>query len=449
MAVAMAATKSTSKMAFFKLLTNKKIYVTLNTQSSPLWDLSDKAKYEKILKNKSLKSKINRYKAKGLYYLERITDKDKTRELMDILKVQCDFRKEAINNVRPFANNPNKASFYIERQNYPIANHFTVLWSNDKPIAFHFGACVNDTVFIGLSAYDPTESKDSPGTLLLIELGKMLFETGYRYIDLTPGSDQYKECFSNAYQELVEPKFYFSKQEKIKNDTIYQITHIAKKIVSRVGLDIPKIHNLNIINLRNIKKIPFTKVFQKTIRLIYNHHTYLFYRLSTESIKINNNIDSEVNVQKYSDLLLYTESNPWLTRQQLLSEALKRFSMGEILYSIVKEDILVHYGWLSKEKKEYRVAEADMIINVPPDGILLYDFYTEPQFQHQGLYQRNMKQMIFDACKMDAKEIYIGACQNDLFSRQLIEKAGFFLFHTFSKKQVLFHTLSENIVNNF
>ena len=90
-----------------------------------------------------------------------------------------------------------------------------------------------------------------------------------------------------------------------------------------------------------------------------------------------------------------------------------------------------------------------MIINVPPDGILLYDFYTEPQFQHQGLYQRNMKQMIFDACKMDAKEIYIGACQNDLFSRQLIEKAGFFLFHTFSKKQVLFHTLSENIVNNF
>lgn len=419
-----------------QLLTYEGIYVRLRTQASPLWDLGDKTKYEKILKNRALRSKVNRYKRKGPYYIERITDKERTRELIDILRIQFDFRREAVNNVRPFGDDPNKASFYIERQNYPDNNHFTVLWSDHRPIAFHFGACDHDTLYLGLSSYDPVESKNSPGTLLLIELGKMLFEAGYRYLDLTPGGDQYKERFANAYQKLVEPKFYFNKQEKIKDDIIHRIKLIAKNILSHVTTDPHRIRHLA-INLRVVKSLTPTKIFRRIIRLIYDNSTYLLYRLLTETVEISSVRDPEINVQKYADLLAFTESNPWATRQDLLLEALKRFSAGEKLYSIIKKGILVHYGWMTNGGEEHRFAEVDMTFNSPPGSIILYDFYTEPQFRRQGLYQRSMKQMILDACEMGAKEIYISIRPDDLVSRRMIEKAGFFPFCTFSKKRFL------------
>ena len=440
--------KTPVKWLSSQLLTNEGIYVRLRTQASPLWDLSDKAKYEKILKNRALRSKVNRYKRKGPYYIERITDKERTRELIDILRIQFDFRREAVNNVRPFGDDPNKASFYIERQNYPDNNHFTVLWSDHRPIAFHFGACDHDTLYLGLSSYDPVESKNSPGTLLLIELGKMLFEAGYRYLDLTPGGDQYKERFANAYQKLVEPKFYFNKQEKIKDDIIHQIKFIAKNILSHVTTDPHRIRDLP-INLRVVKRMTPTKVFRRIIRLIYDNPTYLLYRLLTETVEISSVRDPEINVQKYADLLVYTESNPWTTRRDLLSEALKRFSAGETLYSIIKKGILVHYGWMTNGGEEHRFTEVDMTFNSPPASIILYDFYTEPQFRRQGLYQRNMKQMILDACEMGAKEIYIGVRPDNLVSRRTIEKVGFFLFRTFSKKRFLWICKKKSNISAF
>ncbi|MEW5766864.1 MAG: GNAT family N-acetyltransferase [bacterium] len=175
-----------------KSLSQEGIFVKYRRQASPLWDLRDLEKLRQVQKNKSIKSKLNRYKKKGEFYLERVCDKARTQELMPILKEQCDLRQEAIHSVRPFTNDSNKAKFYIEAQNYPEANHFTVLWSNNKPIAFHFGPCDDQGVYWGLSSYDPLEGKNSPGTLLIIELAKKMREEGFQYLDLTPGGTNIK-----------------------------------------------------------------------------------------------------------------------------------------------------------------------------------------------------------------------------------------------------------------
>jgi hypothetical protein len=278
---------------------------------------------------------------------------------------------------------PNKASFYIERQNCPDDNHFTVLWSNGRPIAFHFGACDHDTLYLGLSSYDPVESKNSPGTLLLIELGKMLFETGYRYLDLTPGGCQYKQRFANVYQKLVEPKFYFNKKGEIKDVIIHQMKFISKKTLSHVGIDTHRIRDLP-INVKLFKRMIPSEVFVGITKLLYNNRTYLLYRLLTETAEISGVRDTEINVQKYADLLAFTESNPWTTRHDLLSEALKRFSAGETLYSITRKGILVHYRWMTKGGKRHRFREVDLTFNSPSDSVILYDFHTEPQFCRQG-----------------------------------------------------------------
>lgn len=428
--------KTSANWLSSQLLANAGIYVSLRTQSSPVWDLSDNRLYEKMLKIKSVKNQMNRYKARGRYYIERIRGKERTRELMDILRVQYDFRQEAIYNKRPFAHDPFKASFYIERQNHPNDNHFCVLWSNGKPIAFHFGACDKDTVYLELSAYDPIESKNSPGTLLLIEIRKILLEEGYRYLDLTPGGDPYKERFANAYQNLVQPKFYFNKEEKIKDDITHQVKSMAKKALWQVGIGSHRKRDLE-ISVKSVRRITLAESFQKIMRLIYENSTYSLYRLLTETIENNKTEDSEINVQKYADLLGYTGSNPGVTRRDLCSEALKRFSAEDTLYSITKEGILVHYGWMSKRGTEHRFPEVDAVLNSGLDGIRLYDSYTEPEFRRQGLFQRNLKKMVRDARERGAKEVYIAISHDDLSARCAIEKIGFSLLRTFSRRRFL------------
>jgi CelD/BcsL family acetyltransferase involved in cellulose biosynthesis/RimJ/RimL family protein N-acetyltransferase len=428
--------KAPIEWLFSQRLRNEGIYVNYRTQTSPLWDLNDKTKYEKLLRNKTVRNEINRYKKRGPYFLERIRDKDRTRELIDVLRVQNDFRHEIVHNLRPFASDKNKSLFFIERQNYPDANHFTVLWSNDKPIAFNFGACSRDTVYLGLCSHDPLENKNSPGKLLLLEMAPMLIGEGYRFLDLTPGGDQYKERFANAYQELVEPQFFFTRQEKLYDDTVKMARGLSKKILYKIGITAEQAHDL-VDQIKTAKRNIPAKLIRKLKRSIYDSSTLLYYRLLTGTAEISNFRDPEINVQNFADLLEYTESNPWLTRRKLLSEAQERFSAGETLYSIAKEGVLVHYGWMIKGGREHRLGEVDMTFNSPTDSIVLYDFYTEPSFRRQGFYLRNLKQMIGDGYKMGAKQIYIGVSSNNLPSKCAIEKIGFSLFRTFSKRRFL------------
>jgi RimJ/RimL family protein N-acetyltransferase len=63
-----------------------------------------------------------------------------------------------------------------------------------------------------------------------------------------------------------------------------------------------------------------------------------------------------------------------------------------------------------------------------------------------------MKQMILDACEMGAKEIYISVRPDDLISKRIIEKVGFFPFRTFSKKRFLWMCKKKeysNVHNSF
>jgi CelD/BcsL family acetyltransferase involved in cellulose biosynthesis len=207
--------KANTNWLYSKHLAREKVYINSRTLESPILTVTNKAKVGKINANKSIKTKMNRFKKRGDFNITRITDKQQANKLFDTLAKQTDLRQQIIHQVAPFTVDKNKKQFFVERMNYPQDNHFTVLWSNDNPIAFHFGACDSDTVYLGLSSFDIQESKNSPGTLHLIKFIEMIEKEGYKYFDLTPGGDQYKERFSDDHQELVQPTYYFSRTKKI------------------------------------------------------------------------------------------------------------------------------------------------------------------------------------------------------------------------------------------
>jgi Acetyltransferase (GNAT) domain len=431
-------------------LKKEKIYVRIVEEDSPVLDLNDENKINKIKKNKALRNNINRYKKKNGFYIERIKSKEKARKIFDILSIQCDFRQMARHQIAPFGRDENKKPFYIERLNFPENNHFTILWSNNDPIAFHFGACDSDTVYLGLASYSPLEEKNSPGIIHIIKLIELLREEGYHYLDLTPGRDKYKEKYCNFHQKLYMPTIYFFKKDKIISDLKYLIRKSIKNLIISVGAqpDIVKDKLDNVLAmLKKIPKITPLKIIRKLNSILYERNVCVLYKFLIDDVSLNNfQSEESISINSYSDLLLYSNSNPLVKKTDLLSIALRRFASEEVLYTIVLNGLLAQYGWLTKGGNSHRFSEFNLELDFPEGSFILYDFYTEPNFSKLDLYKKTLEKMLIECRKNSVKEVYILVSENNIPSRSVIEKVGFKVYRKFQRTKTLWLVHKKDLI---
>ena len=392
------------------------IFIKTIRQNSPVLDLSDEGKFRKVMRNKSIRVKINRFKKRGNFYLERIRDREKAAELFDVLAVQCNFRQEAAHSDAPFELDANKKNFYIARMDYPQNNHFTVLWLNKKPIAFHFGACDKTTVYLGLTGYDPVESKNSPGTILLIKLIELLKSEGFLYFDLTPGADEYKDRLSNRRQLVVRPTFYFNAKDKFLADGISAARLTIKKVLVILGIEPDSVKQIA-ADLNDFRKRIQSGSFLDAIRQIANvlvtRGKYYLFKLNPDAIRQNESSkESSIYIQNYSDLLLFREKNLWLTRSDVLRSALEHFSREETLYTVVRNGNLVAFAWLTKLSQMSRKSELKKQLAVHLEGgdFFFYNFYFAPRAEKFSI----LHELIKKAKSQVSKEIYFLFDQRDM-----------------------------------
>lgn len=320
-------------------LNNIGIYAQFESMDSPILDLQNEEKLKKVLKNKSVKSKINRLKRKGELKIERITDQKRALDLMDQVTKLVNFRHESAHHDAAFEEDQLQRSFYEARSNNLKNNHFSVLWAGDKLLAFHYGYIDNDCIYIGLTAFDPTESKHSPGVIFLIYLANLLIEEGIRYIDLTPGGDEYKERFSNTHNMLYLPAIHTSRLEHTKQ--------LLKKNCKSLAI--------NALKKCNVDKDQLKKYISKeTKKNIYSQNDFYLYSIKSDHFSIvESRQDEDINTQSYSDLLNYKEDGSGISRQKLLSDATFRFSREDTLFTIHGESQLYALSWLSKIGAKY------------------------------------------------------------------------------------------------
>ncbi len=433
--------KSQVNWTYSRALTKEHIYMKIIEQDSPILDLKDENKIQQLKNNKSFKNKINRYKKKNSFYIERIKSKDKAKELFDILANQCDFRQMAVNQVAPFISDPNKKKFFIERLNFPENNHFTILWSGNDPVAYHFGACDSDTVYWGLTGYDPLEEKNSPGSILIIYLIDLLREEGYHYLDLTPGKDRYKQRFSNLQQRLYQPTVYFSKRDKLIADLNYFFKNTISNAVILVGAD-PKLVKKKLHDiLEVIKKSPkgtLVIILRGLIEIFYKKSIFNLYKFDTEKFSgYNDQTKNSIRINSYPDLLLYNDTDPLITKTDILSKALRHFSLGELLYTSVENGLLAHFGWMIKGGGKLRHPVLEKEIELHTNSILLHSFYTHPNFGSNDFYSNILESLLFECKKDDIKEVFIWTSAKNIPFDGEFENTGFNINRRFQRIRIL------------
>ncbi|MFK7794237.1 MAG: GNAT family N-acetyltransferase [Gammaproteobacteria bacterium] len=321
------------------------IYAQFESMDSPILDLHDEEKLKKVLKNKSVKSKINRLKRKGELKIERITEESRALELMNQVTDLVNFRHESAHNDAAFEDDQLQRSFYEARSRNLKDNHFSVLWAGEKLLAFHYGYIDKDSIYIGLSAFDPTESKHSPGVIFLIYLANLLTEEGIRYIDLTPGGDEYKERFSNAHNLLYIPTFHTSILKQSKQSLKKNCKSLA----------------VNALRKCNIDKDQLKMQFKKESKTkIYSRNDFDLYSIKSDRYEIKQP-HQNTNIQSFSDLLDYKPSDNDISRQSILSDATYRFSREDTLFTIHQDSQLYAFSWLSKLGSKYTRLGFDFI----------------------------------------------------------------------------------------
>ena len=321
-------------------LENARIYALCNVDDCPLLDLSNEEKLSKILKNKSVKSKINRLKRQGELRLERIDSKERVAQLLDHIGDLVNFRHESAHHDAAFEEEPIQKDFYLARGDLPAANHFTALWLGETLLAFNFGVKTPDTVYIGLTAFDPTQSKHSPGVIFLIYLAQLLKEENIRFIDFTPGGDEYKERFCNTYNTLQRPIFYSSKSSKTLAVALANIRTVLSRPFKLVSLMWENA-------MQELVKLP-----DKESAITHKLNTYQLHR--DQYSNADSRAGDRVNIQTFQDLLVYNSQATKISRQRVLADATKRFSREENLFTIRNGNDLIAHGWASKPGAKYR-----------------------------------------------------------------------------------------------
>ena len=106
----------------------------------------------------------------------------------------------------------------------------STLHAGDKLVAVHFGMLTNSILHYWFPVYDPTFSRYSPGTELMLRCAEAATERGVKKLDLGYGDDPYKLKFSNGIEPVVCGKFTTGRLAFLMARKRYKIRNQLKKI---------------------------------------------------------------------------------------------------------------------------------------------------------------------------------------------------------------------------
>jgi hypothetical protein len=229
---------------------------------------------------------------------------------------------------------------------------------------------------LGLMSYDPVKGRYSPGTIFLLKLLEYIKEEGYKTLDLTPGGDRYKENFCNRHINLVKPTICFNKYDQLKDRTSTFLLNYVKKYLNTK--DVVALHCSIKKNMALLRK--------KILDPKDTTFSYYIYHNESEK-KVYGSAAPLIHCQKYTDLLLYHQSNDILSLKELVYSAMKKFERGDRLYTMISDKRLIALVWLANSgKKHWRPALKERINNIE-NSLYIYDFYTSDKLRKNDNFQ--------------------------------------------------------------
>ncbi len=358
----------------------------------------------------------------------------------------CDFRQGAVHGSCPFHGDPRKRSFYRALMEQHGLLHVTVFKSGDKLLGAHIGIRNKDEVMLGIVAHSPFLAEHSPGKLHILQLGLMLHSQGFSRLDLTPGGDAYKDDRATEYDEAHALTVFLDGKALARHRMSSGLHRFSKAVARMLHLDRDRISRLSLLAKRAVAN-PIRAVgslARLLKRRMWSSTEMRFYRI--EAAKVEPSSANNARKDCLRDLLCYEPADQSeRSKQSFLSDVMTRIEAGVHSYTVVRDNRLVHYGWLTERSEQSFITEVQHPYQYPPNSAVMWDFYTHPASRGQGLYSQSLKQIMSDSAADPGTDfIYIAVLADNMPSRKAIEKAGF-TYHESIVRKVRFGAVTFTI----
>ena len=377
---------------------------------------------------RSTKNYLNRLKRQGPVAIRRLKAPGELEPLFNTLIAFYDTRQGAANDISPFWQDTRKRAFYLELLESPELLHMTVLTAGGETISGLVGFADGQTFSLAMPMFSPFHADSSPVMLHLLMLIELLHQEGFRWLDLTPGDDAFKERFATDHDTVAKVGLYFKPSEVRLVRAKRNAEALAKRGLRAVGVS-PQALGSRLADIRRRGPMALAgSLVQKASGLTNRLRSRLETRVYSMSREAALSLPAESRMHKddLSSLLEFRADSGWRSRQLFLSESLKKIEKGEHVYTLVADGMLAHYGWLIEEQRTNRFPEVGLECAFPAGTAVLYDFFSHPAARGKGYYQSSLRQMARDAANLPGTQrILISVMADNGPSRHVIEKVGF------------------------
>lgn len=284
--------------------------------------------YSALFKKRHLKAKYNRFAKAGKMVLEEIKEKNRFEIVFDEVMVLYDFRQGALFNKKPSETNPYRKKLFLSLFEKGIL-HVSILKLDEEITSCIIGMQDEKWMHLaGLITYSPRFSKLSPGLVHIYLLAKFLERSGFKYFDLTPGDDSYKERMASNADEVFELTISLDSKFKLKRK-IRKYFH-------------------NFLLSKGIRPMLFNLKIQKSFYLIKSRISRIkaIIQTSKKQLSLSNKFDQiYLKKNKIEDLLGYND-NIGLSRWEFLENSFRKIENGLFFYTYTLNSQLLACIWI-------------------------------------------------------------------------------------------------------
>ena len=384
-----------------KRLKKNGVFVKTIQSQSPIYQLADCSRIDKIEKHRSLKPLINRLKRGGKLKIELIKDKQYANQLLNEMANQSNLRKLGLYNYLPFGEDSIRKEWYLSRLEKSDAIQFVILWQGDKVLACSLAYCSKQNVIGMMFSYNPVESANSPGTVFFIYYINYLREAGYDFLDFTPGGEAYKERFCNEHKTLTQPVFTFKYSTRLKQKPIMLLKKYYKAKLQGKKIN-RKLANLKILREKSLLALCKNKVISQ----LEGKDQFFLHKKITDQVQAASDVYC-VNIQKYTDIFLYKDIKHCLPHKEVAEDTLRNFSRRDVLYTIVEKGELLLFAWLAAPGKKHWEECIYECLSASNNNYVVYDIYINPKYHMETVFLSFISAISTEFSKHSNKKMYL------------------------------------------
>jgi CelD/BcsL family acetyltransferase involved in cellulose biosynthesis len=389
-------------------------HVAIRKRLTPLMVL-DANEIKSSFAKKSNKSRFNRLKRLGLVEFRKIRSISELESVFDELIDFYDLRQGAVNNARPFQYDAIKRKFHIETFRKSVDKiHVTVTFLNGKPVAGLWGTITRGTIHIGLIMHSPFLAEHSLGKLHIMQLSQLMLSENLNVLDLTPGSDPWKDRFANKHGEVAEAIIYRSNWLRKRNELAYRTLNTVRNLANRMGISSAELKTI-MVTVREVSPARLVVNFLQWIWSDRKHLIYQIDRLGASKFQS----DTELKVDSINDVMLFDHRHERKSGSSFLSSALHRFEQGEHIYTTTSNGLLAYCAWVFGN-------ESRPALQLSSNDVTVHDIYIHSSQPYINLFRSALQNIVLDLFKNDIiHRVYIIVPIRNSQYKKCVEELGF------------------------